>query len=634
MSYYRRGYSWEQVDYIPAPVGGWNPDAPVHELPDTQAPILDNFLLRPGQITMRGQIRRYVDLAAAIGGSPGPFGYCGGVAATRYSLIGRKDVTTGTVDQWNAPLNNNLSLSLAASKGCVLIDNSGIDGFDAPGASSLPTIPVPMRSTILDGLIYCLAYSDTVTLTDPQHNYTLWSTKMFTLPLADYAAATVMANAPQGGFDIKSYLSRIWILGGTIRTTATGIIGPILPNYQFAGGGGPGTNHFGNILFFTNPITAGGGVNIADWQDPISGLENAITMDNNTDDFGVALALVRNGMVIFRRSSVWILRGTTTSNFQLQAVSREVGCIDQRSVVETETGIYFLSNQGLMFTDGTSVRNVSGTIGDQLRAVISNLLVNITYAIGGYASCTLTSQNQLLVSIGTGDFNTGTTGTYPMWSGMLDLNTGGWVRLTSNLFTDNLAPGNLLPGIFLRNPTTKRLYVIGDQYVYQLECLETGNSFVLPESQAHGALYDYDATLGANIGLYPIPAQWVTRFAGLATNTQARKWAQAKRFFADYQFAFNNLGVYGNAWTVQPMSAAQAAYGGSTVLLAAAPSGGLLLTQIMRENVDFANEVDDLLFQVTWPSPNYVGAGILVPGGSPASMYGIGVEFQPARDRR
>ena len=108
----------------------------------------------------------------------------------------------------------------------------------------------------------------------------------------------------------------------------------------------------------------------------MTGLTNKVQMDGDTQDYGVGLATVRNGLIIFlRRSSVYLLKGTTSANYTLIPISQGVGCLDARSIVETDHGVYFIEfARGLMLTNGTTVMDVlrsvcrgywHGSIGDR-----------------------------------------------------------------------------------------------------------------------------------------------------------------------------------------------------------------------------------------------------------------------------
>jgi len=123
-----------------------------------------------------------------------------------------------------------------------------------------------------------------------------------------------------------------------------------------------GTHHEPTTIFWTNPITSTNPLlnTSADWQytDPVSGITttNKVVIDNNGSDPIMGFGRVTGAMVIFRRSSVYILKGTTTANYQITKISGDIGCLDPRSILETDEGVYFMSLQGMMLTNGPRYR--------------------------------------------------------------------------------------------------------------------------------------------------------------------------------------------------------------------------------------------------------------------------------------
>ena len=801
MSYYRRGYQWESIRYLQAPTGGWNPDTPWHELPGNQAPQLDNLLIKPGRVSMRGAFSVVQDLTAyaplnargyvtgalppaqllvgsyptaavnvasvgtvpwaqathvftqdgvpataapsgtgtfqtnyltasnfgfsipvgstilgiqvntvnqafidtsspstnfvadtnvnlmkagtiqapgrALAGSwpsntfgvlihggpsdlwsdtwtpadinntqfgvaisaavtkagplviaevdtfgidvwyvpPGGFAQ---VASSQWRLIGRKTVgAVATVDHWNVPF-------VRPSVSAVLGTGTGAPVWlsptaNAPLAASANPTPGP-RWINFDGLLYGLSYDDLGvggTANDVNSGYITWKTKLLTLPLVQSAGVvpTTLANAPQGAYDLKAHHSRIWLLGG-IDTP------------------GGGTTHSCTALFFTVPIASGGGTASADWKDPVSGLTNQIVMDRNTNDFGVALAVVRNGLLVFRRSSVFIVRGSTTASYTASLVSGETGCIDARSVVSTDQGVYFLGQKGLMLTDGVTTKNVSGSCELTLQAAIDIEQQQVLSLAGGYATCALSGDGNILVSIGTYEAVAGapTGKVQPIWNGLYDRGTGAWVRVTSQLWTsDGVQSGNnLYPGpVFGQLPNS--LTAVGDKYVTDLRGITQDVPTAL-----------YDVLPSGATPYVSIPAVWKSRPAiTVGETTLTRRLGQAKRFFADYAFAAPDI-LAAAGWTVIPVHASDGPY--STTLavpisaglspgsISTSGGGAVLIatTRVQRVNQDFVDETDDLSFDVTWSDI----ARAVPPTQLVADIFGIGIEYQTTRDAK
>lgn len=364
---------------------------------------------------------------------------------------------------------------------------------------------------------------------------------------------TVLANAPHGAFDLKGYLSRVWLLGGVDTPGAL-------------------TVHEPTTLYYTNPLGTPGagsplGTNSADWKDPVTSITNKLNMDANNFDFGVGLAQVPNALLIFRHNSVWRLTGTTSQTFVLKPMSREVGCIDARSIAETDRGVFWISHRGLMFTDGTSIKNVSGPVQNDLIAAI-NATVQFMRSGGNsmYITTALTSQGQLLITVGQISLGMST-----VWSGMYDPSTGAWNRLTSGLWSP-ASDGNL-PFMLIGRPNRQQIYSIGDtssnQHLVQIEnptyvdANRWGVSF-LSQLAGQNGNFDIDKTDFSNptlsLGnLIAIPYRWVTKLFPMGTD---HRQGHVKRFFLDHTNAQTSQAQITGGWTLQPISSNPTNLGG------------------------------------------------------------------------
>jgi hypothetical protein len=423
----------------------------------------------------------------------------------------------------------------------------------------------------------------------------------------------VLANAPHGAFDLKGHLSRIWLLGGVDTP-------------------GAGTTHNATTIFYTNPIVSGGGTASADWKDPVTGLTNQVVMDRDISNYGVALATVRGGLLVLRRASVHLLRGTTSANFSVSTVTTEVGCLDARSVIEADGQVYFMSTRGLMMTDGVRVVNMSGNVMYTLQQAVAAQQTAVVNSTGGYISCGQTSEGSILISIGAYS-NSGNV--RPLWCALYDPSLKVWTRITSRLWTNDgtttttssqVIP-NLYPGMLFSQRSPKQLLAIGDRYVTILEDLNLGLSFL------HGSeLYDLAST---NVAL-GIPALWSAKYPPIV-GSATRKLGQAKRYFLDYAFAAAGL-VGSIGFTVTPSDASGAPYASVMQCLAGTPPVPESITgvptqvipPIQRQSLDFVNEVSDVTFTVSWTAAQAVFA----TAETVADVFGIGIEFQPGRDLR
>lgn len=616
----RRGYSYEQLEYLQAPTAGWNPDAPPHLCPDNQAPILDNLLAKPGKVTPRGPMRMGVDLTSHY--SAHNVNINGAQPATAGFLIASR--TSGLATPWQiGPAPAHASLTLYN----VDIINHTATAVVAPNRDSTPGY----RWIDFDGQLYGIAGDSASLLNGPSAVYTVPAVSLMSTSTPDGSGPpTALSAAPHGAFDLNGYQQRIWLLAGCDTPGGSAV-------------------HYNTNIYFTIPTQAGGGNATADWQDPISGLTNIIRLDQDVSDQGMGLAKCRNGLLVLRARSIWIIRGNTTDNYTAQIVSRQVGCLDPRSIAETDQGVYFLSEQGLQLTDGVSVRNVSGPVTETLRTAIAEAVP--TGIVPAY-QVQMTSRGQLMVSVITYDAVSGGGSTdcftHSLFSGLYDPTYGTWSRITSDLFTADHtqspadAEGNKYPCILLGWRATNALVSVGDK---QVITMETAADTFLANSSGDGSgpntsgrgMYDNSGTSTASPTLHAIPARWRTKAVPLANG--GRKSAAMKRWYADY--LMESVGRQLPGWQVTATSVLLGAIGSAVTLpatlagsTAVGPYGGPNAygahVLLMRFDQDFVEELTDLAFDVKFvdaaPPATYPTSVI-------ADLYGMGVEFQFAGDR-
>ena len=610
-----RFFNYEVPLYLPAPTGGWNPDAQPWEVPLDQATALDNFLFRPGKILMRGPMVLRGDYTAQA-----PANACGVVLFPDGQIrIDRKSTAGGQVDPWNAPL-------VRGTAGQAASANTTSIGIAANGTVSTFAISVndALGPRIINfyGNIFGLGYtSSSAAVPDSNGNYSVKPGELKSVGPGSISGTTGYPQPPHGAFDLIGYQSRLWLLGG-IDTP------------------GGGTTHSPITLFFTNPLTNLTG-SVSEWRDPVSGLTNQILLDGDALDYGVGLAHVRNGLLVLRRSSIYLLRGSTTQSYQLVPISKEVGCVDARSIVEADNGVYFLSKRGLMFTNGVSVVNVSGPLMYTLQQAIHYEQQQVIALNGGYCTAVMTAAGQIAISIGVGVPSgppRGVAGSYqPIFTALYDPNaskSGGWVRLTSNVFNadgNNGNTGNQYGGMLYGIRAPKQTVSIGDQYAVALED-ELNNTSILDPS---GGPFDIGPA-GAQKYRF-IPSVWETTIPAI-TVASRRVIGLAKRYYADYQFTSPGNAAVTNAWNVAVVDSTGAQM--DTVALpmdsnaAGFANGGILASAtnvIMRYNRDFTKEIQDIRFIVSAPQPAYQPSGgrAII-----ADVYGLGLEFQRSRELR
>lgn len=397
-------------------------------------------------------------------------------------------------------------------------------------------------------------------------------------PSSPFTAPTALTGAPTGSVDITQYQSRIWLAAGC----------------DVPGGG---TYHEPTTIFWTNPVTSTNPLTntTADWRytDPVSGVTstNKVVIDNNGADPVMGFGRVTGAMIIFRRSSVYVLKGTTTANYQITKVSGNVGCLDPRSIVESDEGVYFMSLEGLMLTNGSKISLVSTSVSQALQDALayeqSVVLAGNANAQSGWISCGITSQGHITVSVGVVGASvcaslplpqdTGIalqpTAMRTIWSGVYDPDTGSWYRLTSYLF--GIDSGLWNPATFIGVPDVPQLFV-SNRLVGQRSLHVLGNAGITAlEDQAlnmsylnGGSLYDtvnageagnVSPEVGAITGLL-IPARWHSKMAPIVgTTTLDRRYGMPKRFFLDHALSVSPTSLPLNYSSVATVSSNVAA---------------------------------------------------------------------------
>lgn len=572
--------------------------------------------MRPGKVRIRGTIR--FEAALASGRLPTGAYFLGSNSA----VIGQTAavVSGKTFAPWEYP----------DDPAAADISPAGALWFRSPGGTmtqitygDVREVPGPQTAS-LDGSVYGISWGYSTTSPTTLGGSIVAPDTTLYLAAADspssYTAPTFCAGAPTGALDLAVYQNRIWVLGGK----------------DVAGGG---TTNSPTMLYFTNPIAGGGGVSSSDWKDPVSGLSNKISLGGDGYDTGVALAVCgRSGLLIFRRRSVWLLRGTTSANYTLIPISREVGAVDPRAVVETDRGVYFLSHRGLMFTNGAQIVDVSGQCTNTLRYAIQTTLMNLRNNGGSLCCCTLNSGGEILITVGLH----ARTQQQPIWSGLYDPTTKTWTRITSPALAEDNSTANSMgyPSYCLRSHLDGWTINLGQQNVVSLEGNNRG-MFVTPDLDFLDGLYDQ-----LSASWYAIPARWLTRIPPLvATTTLTRKFSQVKRCFIDHFISGPPPGT-ANGWRVQVLEATDppAPIASFHTYVGEIGSGNFAAQSIqwqgwetaspviMRQNLDLPNEVSDVQFDIRWSDNNSYGSAPY--NNAFGELYGVGIEYQPTRDLR
>lgn len=113
----------------------------------------------------------------------------------------------------------------------------------------------------------------------------------------------------------------------------------------------------GNSLRFSVLDTSITGEHFNDWDTGSNAGE--IIIPNGNGDTGTGLYSLNNSLYIFQRRAIWRLYGNSPGNFELRNVTNEIGMISQKTLVEWNDLLVFLSDFGLYLFDGSNLRNIS-----------------------------------------------------------------------------------------------------------------------------------------------------------------------------------------------------------------------------------------------------------------------------------
>lgn len=610
------------ASYIPAPVQGWNPDAPPHLMSEQQSPILDNLIPGEGFVRMRSAFSQDSSLSSLVSGNPvAPIGHVAQATdSNRFWLILTRANRTAAqhVDPWNTirtQVRTTTPLSTSAAN-VITRDPTGIEASTAATADQAPGPRWQSFGGTLYGISYSASTAPTTSTTTASNGYVMRNTNLLTLGPYSGSGAPVLptafpTTAPRGMFDIKVYLNRIWLLGGVDVPSG-------------------GTLHSPSKLFYTNPGVGGTlGTVAADWKNPVTAASNSFEMDQNYEDFGVGLAVWKQRLVVFRAHSVWVITGTTSTSFQSQRISADVGCVDARSIIETDNGIFFMSHRGLMFTDGVNVKNVSGPVQRTLMVALQLWLTQLSASVPGWCSVVKLTSGNLLVTLGLESIVLTFGSQQPGWSAVFNPTTGTWVRITSNLIAQ-IAEGSAggdgvyyLGYLFQSISPQNWVLMVGDKSLYQIEGPQTD---LVGGGQSFGNGL-YDQGLGT---LYAIPAQWHTRSLALLSND--RTVAQSLQYYLDYLWANDSALVKGTGWSVQMSRTDNTDADGTSQIEAAIGNFPQdvdftyrAIPNVQRQYLDWNHEVTDEHIRVFWtdvPRTNLVLARYY-------DIYGVAIQVLP-----
>lgn len=565
------------------PLGGLDTESPPDLMPRDRAPELENFLVhRPNKLVMRGGIRNGDDIYTDWDG-----GVAGAWVFDDRLLMGKRAVSaTAVVDPWLAPITPVPAAELVdADTGSLRHLDLESGTITVVGGATEDHIPGP-RFTRLGSYVYGITLDSSLgsALHGPSGGFQK-ATRMLrwdgTTALPTIGTANV---SPEFAQDVRAYLDRLFVLGGRVN----------------------GGTAYRNRLFWSDPGQPTLGA-ATEWQDDVSGLVNQLTVGSDEqNDFGVALAVIRNGLVIFKRHSIYLLSGRTPDTFALRQVSGSFGCLDARSVVEYEDAVYFMSERGYMHFDGVEFRNASENVGAEVGAAVI-----LTASPGGFARASLMPEGHILLVVGQEYYGiAGSEGSQIYFSGLYYPPRRAWTRFSTD---DAVLVGGALAGF----PNAEgRGYVVHAARTTNHYVGLDAKNYVLLDDLATGDVNQFDAVPGVATK-HRIPAR--VHYPYVPLGTPATK-GQLHRIMLGYRMNVTNGST---AFSTSVYSAD----GTQLLSSSAAPDHD----DIRRVEVrDVFTEAHEAQLRVEWLDP----VGDVNESPSTAEIHLAAIEFQRTHQRR
>ena len=515
--------------------GGQNIDDGHNRLGRDQSPRVTNLLADKGRLRLRGRVANPINVGSTIPGTQTLRGM---------SIYDR--ILTGRVFIGGAPWRANWKPYAAANLGKVydasapnLVRLDWIDMVTEAVTNSavgtdrrfVPSWP----STRFGKWTYAISYDtidDTVgpgtglesiqptsaTGYERMTRIIRWAGGIPTVPV-------VYAMMPWGAQDLMMHYTRLFVLGGAQAGYSTGN----QPDKQ--------------ALWFSRVGTqaeALNGLNNADvnqdfWKDEVTMAFNRLDISGpDATDPGVAIGQVGRHMAVFKRHNLLLLTGYGPDSFQLRPIT-PVGCIDPRSVVETEYGIFWMSHSGFMHFDGAVVTNVTRGMHKRVTAAALQACGDDSTRDAGGVVATRVQRDHILITIGE-------PLTIGFGSFLYNIPSNTW----SEVHFPSMPSSGIIPGI----STILDDYGETENYQYARHRLasDTGNThriskittLTVPEAEvsepgggSNPQGEDHEGTAEAK----QIPFWWWSRVHELAMPTNK---ALTRRVMIDYEFRFYN----------------------------------------------------------------------------------------------
>tara|TARA_E500000178_G_scaffold61160_1_gene57811 strand:- start:126 stop:1664 length:1539 start_codon:yes stop_codon:yes gene_type:complete len=186
------------------------------------------------------------------------------------------------------------------------------------------------------------------------------------------------------GTPTQNYEHRLFNFDGTDKIViTTGTSNPQILNSSFSTSvvNASGTANFKFVEIFKNHIFFSGD---SSNKQQVSFMGPNLTNDFTSGNGGgtikvdteiVGLRTFRNSLIIFGRDKIFKVTGTSSANFAVTPVTRNIGCIDSRSIQELGGDVVFLAPDGLRTIAGTERIDDTelGTVSKQVQKRINEI---------------------------------------------------------------------------------------------------------------------------------------------------------------------------------------------------------------------------------------------------------------------
>lgn len=534
---------------VPTGYDGVDNESAPDYVSSSRAPVVRNMLTREGKLVMRGPVVRsgVITPAGSI-----PLGLQGVLSFGSAALLTYYSSSAGNyLRQFS--------------------DSGG--GSLSTGSLAHPSFSISMRQARIGPYVYSPYGAGTAA------GLLRWDGVPANTPVFLGAAVAPAANAS----DLTLHLERLFVVGGS----------------GFNGAGGP------NRIMWSIPGGPSGAAVATDWQDPITGLYNQLVVGSeDPDDLLIGCAHVGRDLLLFKQRSIYLLSGQTPATFAVRRIASDYTAVNVDTILEYEEGCYFLSDRGLIYTDGSSTVEVSQPVRAVLINAIATAKARTGLVIPRYR-CAYIGGGCLMVTI-TVSADSGVLTTY--FNYVYDVQRKTWAEITMN---------GTVPHAVVRLPALKRSYFVGDYWVAD------ASQVVVPEVAATSAGFDVYHVSGGAVNSRSIPSEVHTRIQALSSPGNR---AQLHRVLCDHAFRRTAAGTAGNAWEVSVLDGRGNTIVPATTLAAQVGSDDELSR--LRYVIENYGEIEDAQVRHRWPDQ-----GVTPPNIVKAEVYDTTLVFQPVFQR-